>query len=262
MGSLGLNKEQLKQLTGLRDALKGAGYSLDDFDVESFIVDFIIDAELRRELFCLTSPTLFDSRPFSKAISYCISTSGADRNALIVRLYEYFVGPRVGVGNDKALELISAVLFVGGVDTQVNAVVKPSSGKNGSSPPKKTWIIPAAIAIVALLVSVFARSCGGSGGSGERPSFTKQDVCRSYNGSIVKDGKTKTCELKVSIDMLVTVVNIKDPKDLKTYKAKLKGDELRLSDGPDLLIERTRSGKIKLSCEEGRSHGKWAFSSK
>lgn len=261
MGYLRLNKVQLEQLTGLRDALKGAGYSLGDFDVEGFIEDFVRDSGLRRELFCLTSPTVSDKKPLSKAISYCLTNRSADRDALIAKLYEYFIGPQVGVDSDKALELISAVLFVGGVDTKVNAVLPPS-GTNGSSTKKNTWIIPAAIAIVVLLVSVFSRSCGGKGSGGERPTFTKQDVCRSYNGSIVKDGKTKTCELKVSVDLLVTVVNVKDPDDFKTYKSKLKGDELRLSDGPDLLIERTKSGRIKLSCDEGRSHGKWAFSSK
>lgn len=262
-----LTQEQIGNLTRLRDFLNNNKSQMEFATVKNCMADFIHDTKM-------VNPV------FAKAVWYCMCNCNADRDLLIGKMYEYFV-QKHGKDKAEALELVKYALFLGGVDFQPKDIAcpepqsKPNINPNRNNignvsgtgfvtnSPKPQWPIYALIVVaIIIVVVILAKSCGGET---DNPMFTKFEVCREYNGTIVSDQTKKTCKLSVSIpsstDLQVVVTNIYAPNDKKTYTAKLKGNELRMENGPNLKISKTGKGRMRLD-HESKNHGKWSFMSK
>lgn len=261
-----MSDEKTNQLKGLRDCLlHRSDLTLDVLG--NCMSDFIFDMDLKSKLINPVS---------EKAIWYCLHHSNASRDVLVGKLFEYFVDQK-GIAENRALELISYALFLGGVDSQLSSVKKPEKSRhNGNTGSyhgghkaeggrNRKWLLPAAlVAGVVLLVIILIRSCGGTKDETEA-QCSIIDVCRSYEGSIEKGPSQKACQMTISMErpdeLKISVVNIYNPNDRTEYVGHLKKDKLVFREGPDLVIKKTPKGQVTLSCDE-RKQGKWRFVSR
>lgn len=253
---------QKQALTNLRDAFRRNRSLLDLTVIKSYIA-YYLDIE---------DPTLLkklNTDIAAKAIWYCLCNNNADRDALISKLYDYFIIK--GLDESSTLELISMVLFLSGVDFQVNNIERPeylgqsssslrplsnsNQVKDKSAPESYStvrknfkWIVGLALVVVVILaVLLLPRTCSDNGGAGGANSpFSKMDLCRKYNGFIEEGNGKKTCELTISVDFEVTVSNKYKSHDIQKYTASLEGDKLSLKGGPTLYISKDNKGRIKL----------------
>ena len=172
------NMNKSEQLTELRDALKGIRYELSLKDFENYISVFLQDPELK---------SILIANDAIRALWYCLWNNNADRNSLINKLYNFFTahkGEKISSNRtkDKILELISMILFLGGVDFQINeieideepcrkdttAMAMPNQSQQAEcllSPTHKVrkisiWLICAlGVIFVALISASWLRSC-------------------------------------------------------------------------------------------------------
>ena len=247
---------QKQELTNLRDAFRRNRSQLELPKIKDFIIDNIYDRPLLK---------IMNTDVARKAIWYCLCNNNADRDALISKLYDYFI--KKGLDDSSALKLISIVLFLGGVDFQLNKIARPehlvqssstlisSSGSNQNF----KWIVGLALVMVVILVVLLLpKTCSDKGGAGGANSpYSMKDICIKYYGFIEEGNNKKTCELIISEDFEVTVSN----KDgIRKYTAKLDGDKLKLNIGIPLHISKDNKGRIKLYYRE--KHQRWDFISK
>lgn len=253
-------RERLRQLTELRDAFKRQGALMQFVDVEGLVRDCIRDSSLKS---ILTEPKSI------KAVWYCLCNNNVNRDSLIKLLYDYFV-VRNKMAEKDALKLISIVLFLGGVDFQLNDIGSPvgSSGNfnNGSLPVdgqygggsvktkvKNKWKVPIILSVIVLLVVVLVVVLNNNHRGEEGLDIKKKDLCVRYYGTI----GDKKLSLEISLDMdddrfLVSVSNG------TSYSAERSNDKLILKDGPKLKISRN-DNKIHL---EGKDKNElWSFTS-
>lgn len=244
-----MDKDTIKQLAKLRDFIVDNRSTIDPATIENSTVDYVLDTNLRR---CLTTPIV------SRAIYETLLHSTDERDQHIVRLYEYFT-----VSNNKdeseALELIRYTLFLGGVDNKLRQVSKPSKARRGGSKSRVAGIVVAAILLLAIILTI--RNCSEQNTS-ESNMYSSVDVCRIYDGTIVYNGVETAFRMSISVidsgKFSIKLTNTYQYDDTRTYTGHIKKATLVLDDGPDLSIEKTSNGKIKMSCETNKS-GKWTF---
>lgn len=268
-----------EQLTGLRDSLRRNGSRLDLESLKRLMDYYLVDRDLRRKLMDTNSIAM-------KAIWYCLCNNNTDRDELIGKLYNYF--KINGESDEDALYLVSVVLFLGDVDFQMNEIEKPirqhlqttddttgsgkfPSGNTHVTPTKPEpkpkilkWVVALVAFAIAVAVVLVARFCF-SGGYGGEQAFDKSKLCGIYGGTIEQKGVVKTYRLSVSLTdekLQVGVFNIHEPDDMTIYPTELKGDKLRLKNGPDLTVSNGNKGRIKLSYEDEKNERKWKFVSK
>lgn len=271
-----MDATQKQELTSLRDAFRRNKSQLESLVIKDYMADFLRDSGLRKLLMTDVS---------TRAVWYCLCNNNADRELLIGKLYSYYI--KKGCDDKAALWLVSVVLFLGGVDFQLNPIDRPnqqneqpsspnSMGGIGNGGTKKApaslltttkknskRLVGVAIVAVAVLIIVLILVPGSKGeGGGDNSKYSKEDLCRTYNGYIEKDNNKKICRLSVSIDFDVTVYNIYKLDDTQTYSAKLDDDELKLKNGPRLRISKTKQGRIELYYEDKKKLEKWEFVSK
>lgn len=106
-----------EQLTELRDALRGIRSELSMKALKDYISVFLQDSELK---------SILIADDVERALWYCLWNNSANRQLLIEKLYNFFMAPKKDASNDRkkeeVLELISMVLFLGGVDFQMNKI--------------------------------------------------------------------------------------------------------------------------------------------
>lgn len=250
---------QKQELTNLRDAFRRNRSQLELSKIKDFIIDNIFDRPLLK---------IMNTDVARKAIWYCLCNNNADRDALISKLYDYFI--KKGLDDSSALNLISIVLFLSGVDFQLNKIARPehlvqssstlisSSGSNQNF----KWIVGLALVmVVTLVVLLLPKTYSDKGGAGGANSpYSMKDICIKYYGFIEEGNNKKTCELIISEDFEVTVSNKYKSHDIQKYTASLEGDKLSLKGGPTLYISKDNKGRIKLYYRE--KHQRWDFISK
>ena len=120
------------------------------------------------------------------------------------------------------------------------------------------------IAIVLFLVVIWGAKSYDSDNS-DSSLYSAIDVCRIYEGSIDNGDLKRTCKMSVSLknqdELIIRVTNLYNQSDKKEYVGAIKNDQLKLDDGPDLVIKKTSKGKLTLNCDDKNS-GKWNFVSK
>ena len=109
------------QLTGLRDSIRRNRSELDSETLSRYLELYIVDPKLSRMLRTYDTVVV-------RAILYCASNVSTDRDELIDMLNDYFRDNKVPAGD--ALYLISIVLFLGGIDFQMNEIDRPSHFAN------------------------------------------------------------------------------------------------------------------------------------
>lgn len=258
-------RERLRQLTELRDAFKRQGALMQFVDVEGLVRDCIRDSSLKS---ILTEPKSI------KAVWYCLCNNNVNRDSLIKLLYDYFV-VRNKMAEKDALKLISIVLFLGGVDFQLNDIGSPvgSSGNfnNGSLPVdgqygggsvktkvKNKWKVPIILSVIVLLVVVLVARSNKEHGT----RIAKEELCRDYKGTIVTGENKKTCNLSISWSQgfdnnvfAIAVNNIYEQNDKKTYSGNLEGTMLYLKDEANkkVKLEVTKNDNGKVERLQGKS---------
>lgn len=244
-----MDKDTIKQLAKLRGFIVDNRSTIEPITIANSIVDYVLDKNLRR---CLTTPLV------TRAIYETLLHSTDERDQHIVRLYEYFT-----VMNKKnegeALELIRYTLFLGGVDNKLRQVSKPSKARSGGSKSRVAGI--AVIAILLLATILIIRSCSEQNTS-ESNIYSSVDVCRIYDGTIVYDGVETAFRMSISVIdsgiFSIKLTNTYQYDDTRTYTGHIKKATLVLDEGPNLSIEKTSNGKIKMSCETNKN-GEWTF---
>ena len=272
-----MDSVQKQELTSLRDAFRRNRLQLESSVIKDYMADFLHDNRLR---------SLLMNDVSTRAVWYCLCNNNADRDLLISKLYSYFV--KKGSDDKAALWLVSAVLFLGGVDSQMNLITQPkragqsspslnslgNAGQSGisrkaqpvpsSSKNRIKWIAGlAALGAVVLLVVMISKNGGGSGEVKGDSQFSNMDLCHTYTGIIEMEGIQESV-MKVTYTKekyYVTIFPSSNQSNKKEYTAKVKGNSFKLDDGPDLTIEKAKK-KTKLYCEAGRNHGKWYFESR
>lgn len=268
-----MSQDSIIQLNDLRDYIKSHKSQLEMDTIRNVMVDYIADMDLKNKLI---------NDEFPKTVWYCLCNSDVKRDLLVRKLYDYLV--RKGRNEQDALELISYALYLGDIDPQLSKVTKPNikksdnnhnkgpgrtkGGKGGSSSssPKGKMVMVAVVAVaIVLLGFLAAKSCRHEQNSEANKLFSPIEISRVYEGSIEKKTGKRTCQMSISVgapnELKVLVTNLYNQSVKEEYSGKIKKDELRLDDGPDLLIRKTAKGKIELTCNDGK-YGKWSFVSK
>lgn len=107
-----------EQLTELRDALRGIRSELSLKALKDYISVFLPESELKSVLV---------ADDVVRALWYCLWNNNANRNDLIAKLYHFFMATKEGENSknrkpEEVRELISMILFLGGVDFQMNPI--------------------------------------------------------------------------------------------------------------------------------------------
>ena len=164
-----------EQLTELRDALRGIRSELSLKALKDYISVFLSDSELK---------SILIADDVVRALWYCLWNNNADRERLIDKLYNFFTATREGENSrnrqpEEVRELISMILFLGGVDFQMNEIeidekayqnetmAMPNQSQQTESLPapkrkvrkRSIWLICAiGVIFVALIAALWLRS--------------------------------------------------------------------------------------------------------
>lgn len=247
-----MTKTREQQLNDLRASLlKYNGW--DEAVLSGLFRDYLHDGQLCNTL---TSPL------FINVISYCATHPQESIGVLVRNIYDQLVA--AGYTHKKASALTGIALFLSGRKSTLSSLSPSTSHSGGSGSPaqsgKRQVVVLSLIvaALISAVISIFFIRCHGGSG------WTQPDLCRQYTGTVSLDGHSEECLMSVCYKeedkLAVKVEYVYEPQRIDCT-AKVKTNSLVLDEGPELEIEKTDDGKVKLEGQD-KKHGKWSFVSR